>query len=99
MSMTVWHGGRVGAKLLLSGGVQSFPTVGAVIAVNVTGLTATASVGTTTVVGIANVSVTGVSATASTGNELVWGEIDSSQTPAWSVISGSQTPGWIDIAA
>jgi len=48
-----------------------------------TGVQATGQVGTVTVITKANVSVTGVSATGRVSRPLVWGLIDTAQTPSW----------------
>lgn len=43
------------------------------------------------------VTVDGVSATVSVGSPLVWGSVDTAQTPEWVALSTSQTPSWQDI--
>jgi len=51
------------------------------------GVAATSAIGTATASGAALVAVTGFGLTASSGEELVWGVIDTSQTPSWSEIT------------
>ena len=52
--------------------------------VDVTSVTGTGAVGT--VVVSIRVAVTGVAGTGAVGTVFVWGQIDTSQTPAWTVI-------------
>jgi hypothetical protein len=52
--------------------------------VEVTGFSATSSLGSISAEAIAN--VTGVSSAMSLGNNLVWGQIDTAQTPNWEII-------------
>jgi len=42
--------------------------------------------------------VTGLSGTASLGTVLVWGLVDTAQTPNWLAINTTQTPNWTRIA-
>ena len=58
--------------------------------VNVTGLVGTTQLGTASVVAKGTVYVIGVVGTGEVGNNiftLVWGEIDTSQTPNWTEIA------------
>jgi len=41
---------------------------------------------------------TGVEATGAVSQLLVWGPVDTSQTPDWTIISDSQTPNWEEVA-
>ena len=43
-------------------------------------------------------SVAGVSATGIAGSFLVWGEVDTDQTPSWGAITTSQTPSWQNVS-
>ena len=54
--------------------------------ISVTGVLGTMQLGTATATGAANVNVIGVEGIGEVGNNiftLVWGEIDTSQTPDW----------------
>jgi len=53
-----------------------------------TGVSATGSIGTVIIAIGSNVVLTGVSATGSAGNPLVWGDVDTSQTPGWQLVVG-----------
>lgn len=64
----------------------------------VTGVAGTSALGTAIGGGGATVTVTGVSATGSVNTVLVWGVIDTSQTPNFSAISTSQTPNWQNVS-
>jgi hypothetical protein len=59
----------------------------------------TSALGTVTTNAAANVTPTGQSATFSIGTTLVYGEIDTSQTPNYATISTTQTPGYEEIEA
>jgi len=39
-----------------------------------------------------------VSATGQVGSPLVWGNVDTSQTPSWGGIDTSQTPSWQNVS-
>ena len=67
--------------------------------IEVSGFGLTTSVGAVTTAAKANVTPTGVSATASVGKVLIWGEVDTSQTPDYSNIATSQTPNYTIIDA
>jgi len=54
--------------------------------IDVTGISANGRLDNVNLSGDANVSITGVSTTANLGNELVWGEINTNQTPNWQTI-------------
>ena len=94
----------VGAANISVTGVSGTSALGNIFSTNV-GMSATASVNSTTVTsrGKANVYVTGVSATGVVALlidfPVVWGQIIPSQTSNFSAISPSQTPSWTDIAA
>jgi len=78
-----------------SGGV----TVEADANVDTTGLEATGTAGTVTVIegrGVL-VDITGFLLTASTSKVLVWSDIDDGQTPGWVDINDSQTNSWSDV--
>jgi len=67
--------------------------------VYVTGVSATGSVGSVSVIAKANVSPTGVAATGQVGQPLVWGRIVPDQNPSYTSINPNQSPGWTEIAA
>jgi hypothetical protein len=61
----------------------------------VTGLQATASVGSVTTAANADVFVTGVSAQGQIGSVLVWNVVDDNQTPNWQNVDDSQSGNWV----
>jgi hypothetical protein len=66
-----------------AGNTQAIPRVNIVI----TGFEASANVGAlSTVIGKATFNVTGLSSVTGLGNTLVWGEINTNQTPNWDII-------------
>jgi len=54
--------------------------------ISVTGVSGSSNVNEVSVTGNANVNVTGVSAITNVGNNLVWGIVDTDQTPNWDII-------------
>jgi len=66
--------------------------------ISVTGYQIDSSVGAMTTVAAAFVQPAGVSMTAGLGNILIWGEIDTDQTPSYGQIDTSQTPTYNDIS-
>ena len=69
--------------------------------INVTGVSASATVGNTTETAGGGISlgVTGVAGTSALSSVSIWSEVDPSQTPNYQAISTTQTPNWTDIAA
>ena len=59
---------------------------------------ATGSVNSVSIIAEANVFPTEVNSIGVLGDILVWGLIDTSQTPNYSTISTSQTPNWSEVA-
>jgi hypothetical protein len=55
------------------------------------------SIGAVSTVAKANVTPEGQSATASVGIILIWGEVDTSQTPDYQNVATSQTPNYTTI--
>ena len=78
--------------------VDTFAGYGPVpVEVNVTGVSATGSIGTVTFQAAANVTLTGVQATGYITSVLVWGIIDANQTPNWVQVNDSQTVTWVQV--
>lgn len=69
----------------LSGSIGAF-SIRLVNRISVTGVGATSSVGNVNTEINAIINTTGFSMTANLGNELVWGEINTNQTPNWEII-------------
>ena len=66
--------------------------------INLTGLSATASVADVTTQAAAIVSLSGISVSASPGFILVYGLIDTDQTASYSEVSTTQTPSYSEVA-
>jgi hypothetical protein len=67
--------------------------------VQLTGQAVTSALGTVTTDAAANVQLTGVEIQSALGAVLVYGEIDTDQTPNYATIDDSQTPGYVEIIA
>ena len=65
--------------------------------INMPTFAVTSALGSVSTDAEANVTPTGVAATASVATVLVYGEIDTSQTPSYSEIATSQTPNYTTI--
>jgi hypothetical protein len=65
--------------------------------INMPTFAVTSSLGSVSTIAKANVTPTGVAATASVATVLIYGEIDTSQTPSYSEIATSQTPNYTTI--
>jgi hypothetical protein len=59
----------------------------------------TSALGTVTTVAAANVYPSGVETQSALGAVLVYGELDTAQTPNYATIDDSQTPGYVEITA
>ena len=62
------------------------------------GVSATSSLGSSTVVAKANVSVIGLEVTGSVNTVNVWGLVDDAQDPSWGAVDDSQNPNWTNVA-
>jgi hypothetical protein len=63
------------------------------------GVFASGAVGSATVIPETTVSVDGVSATGHVNDSLlIWGTIDTNQSPDWNPISEAQSPGWTNVS-
>jgi hypothetical protein len=69
--------------------------IDASVIVLVTGLQATASVGSVVAAAGADVYLVGVSAQGQIGSVLVWSVIDDNQTPNWQNVDDSQSGNWV----
>ena len=67
--------------------------------INLSGFQIASGIGAVTTQAKANVSLTGVQFTASTGFILVFGEIDTDQSPGYSAVATSQSPSYTEIDA
>ena len=102
-----WNEGAWGTALpveLSTVGVVTTSAIGSVIVhenevINLTGQSVTSTLGSVTPRASAEVSIDGVSATFSTGFILVYGEIDTSQTPSYSEVATTQSPNYTTINA
>jgi hypothetical protein len=65
--------------------------------INMPTFAVTSALGSVSTIAKANVIPTGVAATASVATVLIYGEIDTSQTPSYSEIATSQTPNYTTI--
>ena len=65
--------------------------------IELTGFGLASSIGAVSTVAKANVTPEGQSATASVGIILIWGEVDTSQTPDYQNVATSQTPNYTTI--
>ena len=72
-------------------------TVELVTPVAVTGVEGTGEVGTVVARAGSNVAVSGVQATGIVASVLVWGEVNTNQTPNWQAVNDAQTPSWVEI--
>lgn len=105
-SVTVDVGGSTSVSVTGLLGTSALGTVSVTAVRNtstsVTGLLGTSALGSVTVTtgsgADVSVNVTGLSGTASLGTVLVWGLVDTAQTPNWLAISITQTPNWTRIA-
>tara|TARA_R110000744_G_scaffold2789_1_gene11143 strand:- start:236 stop:439 length:204 start_codon:yes stop_codon:yes gene_type:complete len=62
-------------------------------------LAVTSALGTVTTDAAANVQLVGVEIQSALGAVLVWGELNTDQTPNYATINDSQTPGYVEIIA
>jgi hypothetical protein len=105
-SVTVDVGGSTSVSVTGLTGTSALGTVSVTavrnVSTSVTGLLGTSALGNITVTtgsgADVSVNVTGLSGTASLGTVLVWGLVDTAQTPNWLAISTTQTPNWTRIA-
>ena len=105
-SVTVDVGGSTSVNVTGLTGTSALGTVSVTavrnVSTSVTGLLGTSALGNITVTtgsgADVSVNVTGLSGTASLGTVLVWGLVDTAQTPNWLAISTTQTPNWTRIA-
>ena len=105
-SVTVDVGGSTSVSVTGLLGTSALGTVSVTavrnVSTSVTGLLGTSALGNITVTtgsgADVSVNVTGLSGTASLGTVLVWGLVDTAQTPNWLAISTTQTPNWTRIA-
>ena len=105
-SVTVDVGGSTSVSVTGLLGTSALGTVSVTAVRNtstsVTGLLGTSALGSVTVTtgsgADVSVNVTGLSGTASLGTVLVWGLVDTAQTPNWLAINTTQTPNWTRIA-
>ena len=79
-----------------TGGVGTV-TVSLGQSISVTGLSGTGQLGTITVQAGAAIAVTGVQASGLVSSVLVWGLIDTGQTPGWAQINDGNTVTWVQI--
>ena len=105
-SVTVDVGGSTSVSVTGLLGTSALGTVSVTavsnVSTSVTGLLGTSALGSVTVTtgsgADVSVNVTGLSGTASLGTVLVWGLVDTAQTPNWLAISTTQTPNWTRIS-